>query len=68
MDCSLQTEECQVEDSNESTMEIIGEITQEKSSQCLLKPTTENKYVMMRPKSLSKAIQEETQKKEVGCQ
>ena len=43
MDCSLQTEECQVED-NESTMEIVGEITQEKSSQCLLKPPTENKY------------------------
>ena len=67
MDCNLQTEECQVED-NESTMEIVGEITQEKSSQCLLKPPTENKYVMMRPKSLSKAIQVETQKKEVGCQ
>ena len=66
MDCNLQTEECQVED-NESTMEIVGEITQEKSSQCLLKPPTENKYVMMRPKSLSKAIQVETQKKEVGC-
>ena len=68
MDCSLQTEECQLEDSNENTMEIVGEITQEKSSQCLLKPQTENKYVMMRPKSLSKVIQVETQKKEVGCQ
>ena len=63
MDCSLQTEECQLEDNTESTMEIVGEITQEKTSQCVLKPPKENKYVMMRPKSLSKAIQVHRTKK-----